>query len=116
MDEFGVQCIVASALRRAGVMFCAIPNERSNKRQAIRLSQSGVLKGAPDLLIFDAPAGSPGCIGTAMELKRDGAPPSSVRPEQRAVLAQLAKRNWLALEGLGLKDALAKLRAAGYDL
>ena len=82
MDEFGVQCIIASALRRAGVLFCAIPNERSNKRQSIRLVQAGVLKGAPDLLIFDAPPSSPHRCGTAMELKRDGATPSSVRPEQ----------------------------------
>lgn len=113
-SELSEQIIVVRELRRLRLQFCAVPNGLlTTQKQARMAKASGLEKGVPDLLIFDAP---PGYVGVALEMKRIDGRPSDLRPEQRQWMAQLAKRGWLCLVGYGAQDALAKLCAAGFDV
>lgn len=110
------QKAVVRRLRRAKMCFCAVPNERVGMIQGIHFKEMGVQSGAPDLLIFDGPPAAPGRVGTLLEMKTVGAPPSAVSAAQRKFHALLDARGWYVLVGNGAQDALAKLREAGYTL
>ena len=115
--EHSEQVVVVGQLRQAGVLVCAIPIAgRRGKVAGAKLVREGMSKGAPDLLIFDAPPALDGKVGTALEMKREGATKSTVRPEQRRWLEKLSERGWHTLVGYGAKDALKKLKDAGYDV
>ena len=77
------------------------------------LSLSGVRRGVPDLLIFDAPP-SATYVGAAVELKRIKG--GRVTAPQKRWLESLAARGWLALVAKGSHDALEQLREAGYPV
>ncbi len=114
-SEHSEQVVVVRRLRAAKIWFCAVPNGgKRNRGEAIRLTQEGVSRGAPDLLIFDAPPNHPDCVGTALEMKRQGATERSLRKEQVRWLSALGERKWLVLVGYGARDALLKLQEAGY--
>ena len=115
--EHSEQVVVVRQLRDLGLLLCSIPNGgRRGRVMGAKLVREGMSKGAPDLLIFDAPPAHPGKVGTALEMKREGATKSTVRPEQRRWLAHLEERGWHTLVGYGAKDALKKLKDAGYDV
>jgi len=116
-SEHSEQVLVVRKLRSAKVWFCAVPNGgKRNRGEAIKLTQEGVSRGAPDLLIFDPPPNHPNCVGTALEMKRQGADESHLRKEQVKWLKALEDRGWLTLIGYGARDALCKLEEAGYPV
>jgi hypothetical protein len=110
------QKTVVRRLRRAKVFFCAVPNERANKIQAIHFVQMGVEGGTPDLLIFDPPPAVWGAVGTALEMKQTGAKSSAVSTSQTKCHDRLRALSWHVIVGNGSQDALAKLRSAGYNI
>ena len=107
---------MVSRLRRAKMCFCAVPNERANKLQAIHFKRMGVEAGAPDLLIFDPPPGVWGAVGTALEMKKVGATASAVSTDQTKFHKRLEALCWHVIVGNGAQDALVKLRQAGYNV
>ena len=110
MRELQSQITVVKELRRAGIFFCAIPNGIfTTKKQARMAKASGLEKGAPDLLIFNAPK----FVGIALEMK---APGGRLRPEQKAWLARLKREGWLCLVAWSAEDALEQLCAAGLNV
>lgn len=114
-SEHSEQVAVVRVLRRAGLLYCAVPNGgKRGRKEAIAFRQEGVVAGVPDLLIFTKPSGPVDYVGTALEMKRQGGVPSDVRPEQRKWLRQLRELGWATVVGFGCDDALAKLRELGY--
>ena len=114
-SELSEQVVVVRELRRAGLLYCAVPNGgRRDRREAYMLKASGVVSGVPDLLIFEPTPD--GHVGTALEMKREGGRMSNLSKAQRGWLEALSSRGWLVLVGFGAKDALEKLRAAGYEV
>lgn len=115
-SEASEQVALVGHLRKAGIMMCAVPNGgKRDKVTAVAMSKQGVSKGVPDLLIFDAPKDSDK-KGCALELKRINGTYSQVSLHQRKWLAELEKRNWITIVAYGCKDALDKLREAGYNV
>ena len=116
-SEHSEQVMVVRKLRSAKVWFCAVPNGgKRNRGEAIKLTQEGVSRGAPDLLIFDPPPNHPDKVGVALEMKRQGCDESNLGRNQVKWLAALKERGWLTLVGYGARDALAKLQLAGYPV
>ncbi len=111
--EHDAQAIVVAWLRRAGILFCSVPNgARTSWTVAKRLKAEGLVAGAPDLLIFDPPPVNMDRRGVALEMKApDGAKPS---PEQLEWQARLTARGWVALVCYGHADALGELARLGY--
>jgi len=114
--ELSEQIVVVKALRKAGILFCAVPNGgRRDRKEAFMLKASGTVAGVPDILIFEeSPVGSH--VGTALEMKRINGKESNLSKAQRFWMLELEKRNWLCLVGFGARDALEKLRQAGYEV
>jgi len=113
-SEVSEQIELVRALKRAGLLYCAVPNGgRRGKREAILLKASGTVAGVPDLLIFDAVGPY---IGAAVEMKRAKGLPSNVSKVQKKWLAELKERGWLCLVGYGAIDAVKKLTQAGYKI
>ena len=112
--ELSEQIAVVRVLKRAGVLFAAVPNGgKRNRREAIMLKASGTVAGVPDILIFD-PVGDR--VGAALEMKRINGRPSNLSKSQKSWLEELEKRGWIAVVGYGAADAIEKLRNAGYKL
>jgi len=65
------------------------PNERQERKEAWKMARAGVCRGMPDNWLFH-PCQEQGFTFAVSELKRPGAPPSSVTPDQRAWLDTLA--------------------------
>lgn len=117
VSEHSEQVEVVRRLKRSRVLFCSVPNGGKRSRgEAAKMVREGLQRGVPDLLIFDAPPGVEGKVGTALEMKKAGAPPSSVRPEQKRWLKKLEDAGWWTIVGYGAEDAFKKLKAAGYVL
>lgn len=116
VSEASSQMAVVRALRKAGVLFCAVPNGgRRDRREAVLLKRQGVEAGVPDLLVFDAPPAWEGrFVGLALELKQEGTSKSRVSVVQRRWLVKLQERGWRVVVAFGAEEALAKLREAGY--
>jgi hypothetical protein len=87
----------------------------TSTKQARMAKASGLERGVPDLLIFEAPEGAQ-FVGVALEMKRAGGRPSDLRKEQREWLRALEVLGWRSLVGYGAEDALGKLCALGYDV
>ncbi len=114
-SEHSEQVIVVRRLRSADILHCAVPNGgKRNRKEAIKLTQEGVSRGAPDLLIFCPPPACPDKVGTALEMKREGGCELDLSRYQKKWLSNLEKLGWLVLVGYGARDALTKLRDAGY--
>jgi hypothetical protein len=112
MSESREQKSVVKVLRRSGILFSSIPNEITRNDPHWR--GMGLLRGMPDILIFDPPPTSPqGIIGVALEMKSRSGRASK---EQRRVLTELAKRGWFAFVGYGATHALEVLDKLGYRL
>lgn len=111
--EHNEQSIVVRYLRAAGILFCSVPNgARTSMSAARRLKAEGMVRGAPDLLIFDAPPASPQSRGVAIEMKaRDGAKPT---PEQLEWQTSLAMRGWTTIIAFGAAEALDELARLGF--
>ena len=116
-SELSEQIQLVRKLRTCGVLFCAVPNGGYRHRgEAIKLKQSGVEAGVPDLLLFDSAPGLPESVGTALEMKREGLTKSSVSVKQREWLKQLEERGWVSVVAYGWRDAVAKLQELGYKI
>jgi hypothetical protein len=117
LSELSEQSVVVSALRRAGILFFAVPNGHvRSKRQHVQARLEGVSAGVPDLIIVTPPPARPDLVATALEMKRGDAKPSDLRDTQTQWLARLAANRWAVAVGLGAADALEKLRALGYSI
>ena len=117
VSELSEQIMVVRKLKAARILFCAVPNGgRRNRKEAILLKSSGVIPGVPDVLIFDSPPAAPGAAGTALEMKRESAVPSSVSKFQRRWLSELSERGWKTIVGFGGEHALVELRKLGYEV
>ncbi len=117
LSEHSEQVLLVRKLRGAKLLYCAVPNGGKRQRlDAVKLKAEGVKKGVPDLLIFDAPPNHPDCVGTAVEMKREGGSRSDLSRHQKQWAKDLEKRGWLVLVGFGAKDAVSKLIDAGYSL
>jgi len=115
-SEASEQMEVVLRLKQKRILFCAIPNDSSDMRDPRLRAQRmkmGVLAGAPDLLIFDAP---PPYLGIALEMKRANGTFKDLRENQEAVLDSLVERGWAKVVGFGAQDAFTKLRAIGLDV
>lgn len=111
--EHDEQVLVVRYLRSASHVFCAIPNgARTSIRTAVKLKAEGLEKGAPDILIFDAPPNEPAFIGTALEMKREKGGHTS--DEQKDWHIKLAARGWKIIIGKGAVNALNQLARLGY--
>ena len=83
------------------VLIAAVPNGgKRNPREAARLKDEGVCRGYPDLLIDEARAG---WFGLRIEMKRQRG--GSTSADQRAVLAFLDRRGYLAVVCKGAEEA-----------
>nr|CAB4128814.1 VRR-NUC domain containing protein [uncultured Caudovirales phage] len=117
VSEHGEQAALVRRLRKARLRFAAMVNgAHVTKKQAAKLVAEGLEKGAPDIVIFDPPPLVGGCVGTVVEMKREGAPDSDLRDEQRKFLQDLRDRGWWVIIGRGCMEAWDKLREAGYDV
>lgn len=109
-DEDTILETVVAHLRREGVLFCHVPNERKGSPAAqARWNRQGREKGVPDLLIWPDPA-SVHARGFALELKTET---GKLSPEQKQWLRDLAARGWETATTYGLDAALSQLRAWG---
>jgi hypothetical protein len=116
-SELSEQIQVVRKLKAVGILFCAVPNGGFRHRgEAVRLRQSGVQAGVPDLLVFDPPPGMEGKVGTALEMKREGMTKSSVSVRQKEWLDNLEERGWVSLVAFGWRDAIKKLTKLGYEI
>jgi hypothetical protein len=116
ISEHFEQVQVAKALRRAGLVFCAVPNGGFRvTREAGRLKAEGVQKGVPDLLIFTPPPGG-SSVGVALEMKRRDGRPGDLRKAQKEWLGTLSDLGWDTMVGWGAIDAIQKLRDLGYEI
>lgn len=121
-SETSEQIQLFKPIRRARLAAFAVPNggSRRGRREGAILRASGVEAGVSDVLVVAPPAGMgvERCYqhvpGTALELKRSSGTWEDVSEEQREWLVRFASLGWLALVGYGFRDALAKLRWAGY--
>ena len=113
VSELSAQIRIVRDLRRAKILFCAVPNGgRRDRRTAIMLKASGTVAGVPDLLIFDPPPVG-GFVGVALELKTLGGRVSKV---QKAWLEDLKNRGWASLVARGYMDAVSQLQKLGYEV
>lgn len=116
VSELSEQIVVARELRRLRLRFTAtMGGLYTSTKQARMAKASGLERGVPDLLIFEAPEGAQ-FVGVALEMKRAGGRPSDLRKEQREWLRALEVLGWRSLVGYGAEDALGKLCALGYDV
>lgn len=111
--EHDAQVRVVKALRRQGVLFCAVPNGGLRQKfSAVRLKREGVVPGVPDLLIFTLPPEVPGGTrGVAIEMKTKR---GRVSEEQKAFHALLRSAGWLVFVCRGSEEALGVLERLGY--
>mgnify|MGYP001578088371 CR=1 FL=1 len=132
LSEHAEQALVVRQLRESGYLVLSIPNEgKRTGASAARFAQRGLLPGAPDLLVLDAPQSSsatwaappptvrdPGLhagrpwVGLAIEFKR--AKGGRLQDNQGAVLLRMNKLGWLTLVAHGATEALEQLHALGY--
>jgi hypothetical protein len=118
-NEYEEQKIVVKWLRARGVLFTATANgaylsgsRAARMKQWAMLAASGVSKGVPDLIIFDAPR-IDGFCGAAIELKRsDGK--GRATPEQGRWLSALLERGYKTAVCHGAKEAIGWLEGLGY--
>jgi len=114
--ELSDQIFLARELRRAGLLFCHVPNGgRRDKGEAARLRASGVQPGVPDLLLFDPPPAGD-YVGCALELKRAGRRRGKVSDVQQKWLDALALRGWAVVVAYGSDEALTALQGLGYEV
>ena len=116
MNEATEQAKIVRRLRYAGILFCHVPNGLEITERAKRnLARQGLRPGVPDLLIFTPPPAKPGAAGTALEMKTTKRG-SALRENQKEWLANLEAVGWESIVGWGAEDAIAKLRALGYEV
>ena len=113
--ELSEQIVVVRALRKAGIVFAAVPNGgRRDVREGRMLKASGVVAGVPDILIFSRPPLRPDKCGVALEMKRSNGRPSDVSKSQRQWLADLEALGWMCLVGYGAQNTFEGLRKMGF--
>ena len=87
-----------------------VPNERSSKRQAGRLSEEGVKPGVPDIVAIKRTlSGKPGAVAEmkAPKHKRPSNPLAGTSPEQRAWLESYAEEGYETAVCYSAEEALA---------
>jgi hypothetical protein len=106
-SEHTDQCALVQWIRLAhpDVLYFAVPNgEFRNAETARKLKAEGVVAGVPDLMICE-PRGAH--HGLFVELKRDGAAPSSVKAHQVAFADELKVRGYRCETAFGFYAAKA---------
>lgn len=107
MLEHEHQKIVVATIRRdfPDLIIFAIPNAgTASPQRGAWLKDEGVLAGVPDLMVARA---SQGFLGLFVEMKK---PKGSASPEQKAVMATLAKEGYLCRVCKGYQAALDEIR------
>ena len=106
--EWIEQSVVANYLRtkyRDSILWTAAASGlRSFWSQVVRMKMAGLNRGVPDLLIFEPRNGK---VGLAIEMKRKTG--GQLSPEQKWWLAELEKRNWVAIVCNGAEEAIAEI-------
>ncbi len=120
-DEHATQAAVCRWLDAHSVLYCAVPNgtwlagnKTARVRQMAKLKAEGLKPGVPDLLIFTSPPAKPGCVGTALELKR--AKGGKATEAQRWWLGWLERLGWACSVQHGADAAIAWLESLGYGV
>lgn len=112
------QAWVADLCRALRLVFMHVPNE--SKRSVVghvQQKRKGVVKGAPDVLIFTVPPKFPLARGVAIELKRRRARGHRHRgatDEQIEVLARMEACGWRVRVCEGLDETRAFLAELGW--
>lgn len=115
LSEHSEQAGLCRHLDRCSVFYCAIPNGGlRDGRTAKALTNTGLKKGMPDLLVFDRPPKDPEKVGVAIEMKKVGG--RGPTPHQQRALARLQGRGWEVFVAYGCSDALKRLRELGYNV
>lgn len=124
-EEWQHQCQIVRVLVICNICFAASLNGvHLSKAQAGKAKAAGMVRGEPDLRIYDPPPAYPDCVGMVIELKTpDKAPKtdragrfSGAEPHQRERLEALEQRRWHCVVAYGATDALTKMAAAGYSI
>lgn len=101
--------------------WCHVPNERSSKRQAGRLSEEGAKSGVPDILIFKTPLPDPSVFyphppkGVAIELKRrsrksTGDAQAGASVTQKLWIESMRRNGWIAEICYGADEAIGLVK------
>jgi hypothetical protein len=106
---------VAQYLNTLGLFWLHIPNEGKRKASTgAKLKRLGLLGGAADIIIFDAPPLHPCAKGVALELKRTKG--GSISEEQQTFLEKMGNRGWVTCVAHGANEALDFLRGLGWRI
>lgn len=106
---------VAGYLNALGLFWLHIANEgKRSPKQGARLKQLGMLPGAADILIFDAPPLHPCVKGVVIEMKRQKG--GILSDEQAYFLDRMMIRGWITKVCNGANEALDFLRSLGWRL
>jgi dienelactone hydrolase len=106
VSEHYEQVALVRRLRRAGVLFCAIPNGGfRTRREATRLVAEGLEAGAPDLLVFEGPM-----RGIAIEMKSSK---GRVAPKQKTWHEALRSRGWIVVVAYSADEAVEAMAKVG---
>lgn len=112
--EESIQCRLVHILRRSRIFFAHVPNaSMATVGYRRKLDRLGLLKGCPDLLIFDSPPTMPHKKGVALELKKNG---GRLRPDQVRVLTELEARGWVSATVYSYQEAIDLLNSLGYEI
>jgi hypothetical protein len=106
MNETRIHIKIVRWLRKRGVFFAHVPNEGRAPNLKVAM---GLLKGMPDLMIFDRP--NTGEVGLAIEIKTKT---GRVRPSQRKVLGKLKDRGWRVMVTRSYAACVVELESLGY--
>lgn len=114
-SEHAEQSLVVRQLAEIGVLYASIPNDGKRTQEAARSAkQRGLVRGAPDLLVFTVPPKAPHARGVALEFKRVHG--GTEDADQVRFLANLRKEGWIAEFVHGAKEALELLYSLGYNV
>jgi hypothetical protein len=106
---------VAQYLNTLGLFWLHIPNEGKRKASTgAKLKRLGLLGGAADIIIFDAPPLHPCAKGVALELKRTKG--GSTSEDQEKFLEKMGNRGWITHVAHGANAALDFLRGLGWRI
>ncbi len=107
--EDDLQRAVCQYLDARKLLWCHVPNERSNERERMKLAGLGVKPGVPDVMIFSQPY-APGDAkdwdkaGLAIELKIK---PNKTTPAQDKWLADLEAEGWRTATCYDIDEVIA---------
>lgn len=107
------QIIVAQYLNHKDIFWIHPPNEgKRTPWRAAKLKKMGLLPGAVDILVLQAPPNSPGARGVLLEMKRRKG--GVVSPAQQEFFTRAAPHGWLCKVARGSDEAIEYLQSLGW--